>query len=560
MSFSWQERQNTLATLESDPPELLIIGGGIAGVSTAAHAARLGLKVLLIEKYDLAARASGNSTGLAHAGLRYLAQGRLGYVFREGHERYRLQELAPQWVQPFNFILPVYRDDPYPFWVVRLGTWIYDMLTWWDGVLTKRPPAKMHKKLSIEEVKGRIPGIRADGLLGGLEYFVDAKLQDARFTLGYAQQAAQYGARILTHACVDTMTPSGSGPTIVMGRDLLTGKSFRVMAPLILNASGAWIDEMRERLDLKGTLVRKSKGIHLIVDHLVDSPLIMASAVKGKVFFVTPIDSERSLVGTTDTDVQMDADAVQADAKDIAELLQQLFYYFPYLKQGPNLLEAVENYKRVHVRDVYWGIRPLLSQSGSTHSASREHKLVKDTPTFWSLPGVKLTAGRAAGHEAAVEAWSMLRKETPLPKVTWDSLPGGELWDFTRFAQDATKRFKLGENPMAVLHYLVAMYGTRYVEVLQWAQREEQFAEHFMPGEHWILAQVPFAVHEEMTLTLNDLLWRRTKWAHYRDLPDAVIQRIATLMARLLLWSDQDLQKNLQDYKEALQKHRQFRT
>src|ERR1700690_3609392 len=112
MSFSYKDRQTSIASLQEKPPELLIIGGGIVGASAAAHASRFGLNVVLVEKEDIAAGASGNSTGLAPAGLRYLAQGRLGYVFREGRERYRLQELAPHWVRPFNFLLPVYKSDP----------------------------------------------------------------------------------------------------------------------------------------------------------------------------------------------------------------------------------------------------------------------------------------------------------------------------------------------------------------------------------------------------------------------------------------------------------------
>src|ERR1700704_1445302 len=175
MPFSFKERQDALASGVSHSPECLVIGAGIVGSSLAAHAARLGLNVLLLEKEDIASGASGNSTGLAHAGLRYLAQGRVGYVFREGRERQRLQELAPQWVQPFNFILPVYKSDPYKFWMVRLGTFIYDALGWVDALITRRSLVRRHRVLSVEEVKARIPGIRTDDLVGGVEYFVDAR-------------------------------------------------------------------------------------------------------------------------------------------------------------------------------------------------------------------------------------------------------------------------------------------------------------------------------------------------------------------------------------------------
>jgi len=86
------------------------------------------------------------------------------------------------------------------------------------------------------------------------------------------------------------------------------------------------------------------------------SPLILSTAVKGKVFFVIPIDAERTLVGTTDTAVNVEMERVLPEARDITELLQQLFYFFPYLKQGANLMEAIEVYKQVHVRDIYTGV------------------------------------------------------------------------------------------------------------------------------------------------------------------------------------------------------------
>ena len=192
----------------------------------------------------------------------------------------------------------------------------------------------------------------------------------------------------------------------------------------------------------------------------------------------------------------------------------------------------------------------------STLNASREYRLVKDLPRLWSLPGVKLTAGRAAGREAASEAWTFLRPGTAVPSAGLDSLPGGELWDLESFVRDAQKRFKLGADSEGVIRYLISMYGTRYVEVLQWAQREPSFSDRFLPEEPWILAQAAYAVHEEMVLTLNDFLWRRTKWAHYRDLPPEVVETLARTLGQFLLWSDEERRKQIEDYQMELKKHR----
>src|SRR5262249_49002448 len=151
---------------------------------------------------------------------------------------------------------------------------------------------RRHRVLSEEEVEARIPGLRTEDLLGGIEYFVDAKLQDARFTLGYAQQAAQHGARIVTHCDVTAVAVAATAPPKITCRDRLTGQSYEFACTLAINAAGPWIDEVRQKAAMGGTLVQKSKGVHLIVDHVVDSPLIMASSAKGRVFFVIPIDAE----------------------------------------------------------------------------------------------------------------------------------------------------------------------------------------------------------------------------------------------------------------------------
>lgn len=554
MPFSWKERENILLHAAQTPPEVLIIGGGVVGCSTAMAASRLGLNVLLLDKEDLASGASGNSTGLAHAGLRYLAQGRIGYVFQAGHERQHLQEMAPQWARPFHFILPVYSGEPYSLWKVHLGTWIYDLLSRIDAFFTKRPAAKRCRRLSAQEVQSKIPGLKSDGLQGAMEYFVDAQLQDARLTLGLAQTAAKHGAQILPYVEALEIQQRKEGGGVVICEDRRTKKVLTIEAKLIINATGAWIDALRHKAGLQRPTLSPSRGIHLVVDHITSTPLIFSTEIPGKVFFILPVDSQVSVVGTTDTPIQGTPDDSGPDPKEVKELIQRLFRVFPYLRQGANLQEWIANYKQVHVRHVYWGVRPLLRQTGSTLNASREHAIVKETAYLWSVPGVKLTSGVAVGDEIARDLWKAIRGAA-VPRKTSDSLLGGELWDYEKFVSDAQKRFKLGEESNEIIRYLVSMYGTRYVEVLQWANREPHYRERILEGEPWILAQVPYAIQEEMVLTLNDMLWRRTKWALWRSLPDETVIGIAQEMAEILGWSPEVRQAEYQAYLKEKDRH-----
>ncbi|MFA5975636.1 MAG: glycerol-3-phosphate dehydrogenase/oxidase [Elusimicrobiota bacterium] len=559
MSFSWVDRQMAFNALADSMIDVLVLGGGVVGASTAAHAAQMGMRTTLVEREDLAFGASGNSTGLAHAGLRYLAQGSVAYVFHESRERDRLEEIAPHWVRPFRFFLPIYRDDPFPFWQVSLGTWIYDLMGWSDAILRGRPLQRRHRALNAEELCEHVPGLERNGLQGGVEYFVDAKLQDSRFTMGWAKLAAAHGARIITYADISGLDPTTESLQTLLCTDRLSGKSVQFRTPLVINATGAWIDETRKPMGLTQDVTMPSKGIHLIVDHITSNPMIFNAKPKGRVFFVIPIGTDSSLVGTTDRLVQGPIDPVAPDSQEVDELIRLLFQFFPYFKQGSSLNESIELFRKIHVRDIFWGIRPLLRQSTDTLHASREHRLLKENKTFWSIPGVKLTSGRSVGLEVAQAAWKAIHaREEKCPKLPFTPLPGGDIPDFDRYVQEAQRRFKLDEpsDNVNMIAYLISMYGTDYLKVITLAYEDPANHERLIPEEPWIPAQAIYAAQEEMVLSLNDFLWRRTKWAHLRELPDAAVLRIAKAMAGPMNWSTAEIDSQMTRYYQERQRHR----
>ncbi len=554
MSFSIKDRQQGFDSLPTQPPEVLILGGGVVGCSIAAHLAEMQIPCALIEREDLATGASGNSTGLAHAGLRYLAQGQILYVFKESRERARIEQLAPHWVRPFNFLYPVYKNDPFGLSMVRLGTWIYDLMAWADALITHRSLPKRHRIATVDELVNRIPGLKTAGLEGATEYFVDARLQDARFTLGWAQRAAEHGARVLTYTEVSGFHSAATEPQRLTCKDRLSGAICSVEVPLVINATGAWIDGVRSAAGFQNPTVTPRQGIHLIVDQIASSPLIFSGEPRGRVFFVIPLGTKLSIVGTTDIPCRS-LDPVIPQGEEILDLIRHLFHFFPYLKQGSNFQQSVDLYKQVHVRDLFWGVRPLVRQTKPTADPSRDHALVKDSNSFWSIAGVKLTAARRAGAEVSEAVWKARRKGRP-PLVAKQPLPGGDLHNFDAYVQDAKRRFPQAEETQDLVGYLVSQYGTRYAEVLRYAAIDPRYGERLMPDEPWILAQPAYAAQEEMCLTLNDFVWRRAKWAHYRDLPQACVEKIAQAMAGTLQWSKDDIRQQLDDYAAEVQKHR----
>lgn len=508
MGWSLRERDQAWLSLPDRMADCLVLGGGVVGASVAAHAAKAGLDVLLVEKEDFACGASGHSTALAHAGLRYLAQGRVAYVFKESRERRRLQALAPHWVSPFAFVYPVYEGDPFSLPIVRLGTWIYDQLAAVDALLggIRRPPP--HGVLSPDDVARRIPGLTPQRLTGATEYFVDAQVADHRLTVSLAQAAAQAGAGILTHVEPVAIQSVGEDRWSVRLRDRLTAREQTVTARVVINATGCWIDQVRHLAGFGGYQVRKSRGTHLILDRVAEVPLIFSSPDKGRVFFVLPAGRDASVVGTTEVE-EPDAWTGEENpsAGEVQSLLALLHRFFP---RSPG-----------RVRSLYWASRPLLRIAGASKDVSREFSVVQDSQSFWSVPGVKLTAGRLAGEAVTQQVLRRLNERVPA-QIDLGVLPGAD----------------------------------RTARLAAWHERHPDDHHPVVPDEPWRAGEAGFSASEEMALTLNDFLWRRSKWPLFRDIPAESLRRLAACMGNQLGWSAPRQEQEIADFQIMQARHR----
>ncbi|HVF00079.1 MAG TPA: FAD-dependent oxidoreductase, partial [Rubrobacteraceae bacterium] len=110
--------------------DLIVVGAGINGAGIARDAAMRGLKVLLLDKGDVASGTTSWSTRLIHGGLRYLEYYELYLVHESLSEREKLLKIAPHLVKPLPFIIPVYDYSKRGTVLVRLGMIGYDTLSW----------------------------------------------------------------------------------------------------------------------------------------------------------------------------------------------------------------------------------------------------------------------------------------------------------------------------------------------------------------------------------------------------------------------------------------------
>src|SRR5436853_980450 len=90
--------------------DVLVVGGGIYGLTIAYDASQRGLSVALVEADDFGSGASFNHLRTIHGGLRYLQSLDFSRARESVRERRTLARIAPHAVQPLVFALPITRS------------------------------------------------------------------------------------------------------------------------------------------------------------------------------------------------------------------------------------------------------------------------------------------------------------------------------------------------------------------------------------------------------------------------------------------------------------------
>lgn len=529
------ERLTALATQSFD---LLVIGGGITGCGVARDAALRGLQVALVEREDFGSGTSSRSSRLIHGGLRYLEHGHLRLVFEASTERRLLLKLAPHLVRPLAFTWPVYKGSRVPRWKLNAGLMLYDALALFRNV-------KGHAQLSAKKVAEHEPRLRTDGLTGGARYY-DAATDDARLTAANALGAAAAGATVVNHAQVTGLLFAAEKACGAEVRDTLTGKTVKVSARAVVNASGPWSDEIRrlEQGETSTALVRGSKGVHLAVPRERignQEALTLLSSVDGRVYFVLP-SGPHAIIGTTETATSAHPAEVRANETDVAYLLASANAFFPEAKLT-----------RKDVISAWAGIRPLAASGyddkGGANSASREHVVSVSRSGVVGISGGKLTTYRvmAADVVNAVERQLALpHREPTTDKIP---LPGG---DFTSVeAEKAAALEALGDPDLAATAaHLVASYGRDWRQVLALTRERPELALPIVEELPYLCAEAVYAARFELAETLADILIRRTKIAFQtRDMGQAAAAELAPLLASTLGWSEAEVAAQVERYR-----------
>jgi len=438
--------------------DVIVIGAGINGAGIARDAAMRGLKVLLIDKSDIASGTSAASTRLIHGGLRYLEHFEFGLVRESLRERETLLRIAPHLVRPLPITIPIYKQSRRGPLTVRAGMIVYDLLSF-----TKSLPR--HRMLSRRETLEQLPGLNSDGLLSSALYF-DAQVEFAeRLVLENVLAASERGAEVYTYAPVTKLT--GSGIEFVC-----EGKKQFARGSVIVNASGPWVDYLLDETSPK--LIGGTKGSHIVAAPFAGSPanaIYLEAESDKRPFFIIPWNGNY-LIGTTDVRFEDNPDEVRSELWEIDYLLAETNRAFPEARLT-----------REHVLYTYSGVRPLpVTGEKDEQSITRRH-FIREHPrlnNLLSIVGGKLTTYRSLAEECVDLIFRKLGRPSPPCATAKEVLPGAV-------------NFSSVKNPARLLR----VYGSRANQVTQ--LHEDPFT-----------SEILFAFKHEFAKTLDDCFLRRT--------------------------------------------------
>jgi glycerol-3-phosphate dehydrogenase len=475
---------------EAGTVDLIVIGGGATGLGVALDAALRGLQVVLLEAGDFAQGTSSRATKLVHGGVRYLAQGNIGLVREALHERACILAQAPHVAQPLGFVVPAYRWWEQAWY--GAGLFAYSALAGARGLGPTR-------WLSRAATQAALPGVRASGMRGGVQYW-DGQFDDARLAVLLARSAAAHGALVLNHAPVQGLLREGGrvvgvrvGLRVGGGADLRAHAEgpVELRARCVVNATGVWVDTVRAMSGpAREPLVAPSQGVHLVVDRAFlpgTQALLVPRTADGRVLFAVPWLG-KTVLGTTDTPR---ADAV-AEPEPFDEEVDFI------LREAAHVLARAPS--RADVRSAWVGLRPLVrppsaGEAGPTRQLSREHTVLVEPDGLVTVTGGKWTTYRAMAEDVLERC----AEAGLLPKR-----PAGAT--ATRQLLGAAPGRPLAEPPGEHLYGSEAPTLHTLPGAERWLARDAETGQGLLSE-----AMVRFAARAEMAASVEDVLARRSR-------------------------------------------------
>ena len=467
----WQELPQT----EWD---IIVVGGGITGAGVAREAARAGAKVLLIDQKDYAFGTSSRSSKMVHGGLRYIAMGDIKLTRHSLVERERLLREAPGLVDRMSYFFAHYQGGG-----IKSNRWAFAILLMAYDILAG---IKDRSYFNAKKFLARVPNYRSDKLLGASRY-TDAVTDDTRLVIRVLDEACKDGAVTVNYVKAEKTIITNDQVTALVVRDELSQETATLKAKVVVNATGAWVNRLRQEVATETVSVRPQRGSHLVVsaERLpLNDALILFHPDDNRAMFIYTWEG-RTVIGTTDLDHKdnLDDEAV-ITAEEVKYLLRAANHEFPQAKLTPNDVIAT-----------FSGVRPIVSSGKGLDPSKerRDHAVWADKGVI-SVSGGKLTTFRQIAQDVltAAESWLPTIKQRD-QKASVFSKPEGHI-----------------SSPLSPEQYrrFVGKYGYLAQRFLAEMPAQEL---KLIPETQTMWAEVRWALRYEQVVHLDDLMLRRTR-------------------------------------------------
>ncbi|RKU07598.1 hypothetical protein C6503_24235 [Candidatus Poribacteria bacterium] len=561
--FSARTRANNIKTLSTEPLDVLVIGGGIVGAGLIRDLAlNGGIKAGLIEQGDFANGTSSATSQLVHGGFRYLLRRDIDLVKKSRKEREILRRIAPNLVKPIPIALLNYKGDPYPLTGIQLAAHYYNRLFKADEA------EKTVVIRDVQKVRGLVGTIATDTLRGCVLLW-DSMVDDARLTLATLKDAHRHGAIITNYVrfldfVEQSDTVAGNRVSRIAAEDVISGQRFEITARKIVAATGPWSDEIwckdPSYDGVPRLLTKNAKGIHLVVprcgkQHDSEAYGLIACTRSEKqrkrnprVIFILPGAHNTSIVGTTETTPQEALESVRPSADETDYLLSETRRIFPDKSLDNDAIIAA-----------YAGTRPLIAANrykrgvARTGFVSRDHLITESPSGVMYLYGGKLTTHRQMAEETVDHLATFLNvprhcktDTVPLLNVSAEAL-----------SRESTRDSRTGNANHALLssvdtERLIKRYGDGYQKILKFINADAALAEPITSSLPFMKAELLYAYWGEMAITLDDLLWRRTRigWTPGQGLD--IAPQIAQFVSEKNNWDQVRTTAEVEAYREHI--------
>jgi len=537
-----KSRREALESISTNAFDVCVIGAGATGSGSALDSQLRGMKTLLLDGSDFASGASTAATKIIHGGVRYLEEAvkhldaaQYEVVNRALHERIHMLHNGPFLSRQLEFLIPC------PNWLdvayMGFGMKLYEWIAGEDSLFPSR-------FLPKAETMKRMPGLAQDSFIGSIAY-ADGQFDDARYNIGLINTFVQAGGEALNYARAVGFTKDGKGKLQTVDvEDVWSKTRFTVRASRFVNATGPRSDAIRG-LATPGIAprMRLSKGAHIVLPLEVfptNDALLIPKTDDGRVLFAIPW-FDRLLIGTTEQEVTPQ-DELYLSKHDVEYLL---LHINRYLGTAIRVEQIVSGFA---------GARPLVSAGGSrdTKKLARDHEVEIDAQSgLISIMGGKWTTHRAMAEDT-INAVQKSLGRLATPGVTLDH----PLYGSKDYTPDYWKSLVRDYGvPEQTAKHLSQKFGTNATKVLELGKTDRNLAGPIVPGFAPLRAEVAYCARNEMAMTIEDVLMRRTGLQFFSwQAAISAASPAASILAQELGWSSDFERSSADEYQNKIRR------